>query len=198
MSERNTRLTSPSTRIPRTLKQVRSALHRLRRMYQEAPAGSSEKESLRKSINKFQGLYQLKLKRRESSAANRRSALCGDRNELPSVTFDEEAYQKALPFFRTGVAHFAGAGRDIADVLQVLMQYLADIGKLDHAAIEAMRPYVRRFTEDVRAGKEVLDAPSLAENLERDRRVAAAQDRLGETDVPAADNESPVGRGRRG
>lgn len=116
------------------------------------------------------------------------AALFGaDKNRLGSgPSFDEETYRKALPLFKAGVAHFAEAGRDIGDMVRALVQHLANVAKLPVETIRAMKPYVLRFAEDVRDGKETLDAPSISRPLESGGGDAAAQDRVGEADLPAA------------
>ena len=121
-------------------------------------------------------------------------ALFSPKGKLGSgPTFDEETYRKALPFFKAGAAHFGEAGRDVRAMVRELVRYLAETAGMAREAIEGMRPYIRRFVEDVESGKETLDAPSAREGLERDRGDAAAQDGVGEADVPA-----PAGGDGRG
>lgn len=112
--------------------------------------------------------------------------------------FDEKTYEKAKPFFKAGAAHFASAGRDIAEMVRELVKYLAETAKLTRGAIEAMRPYIKRFVEDVQSGKETINAPSVGENLERGGRDAEAANRVGAANVPAAAGSTGQGAGGRG
>ncbi|MEN6631327.1 MAG: DEAD/DEAH box helicase family protein, partial [Candidatus Polarisedimenticolia bacterium] len=121
------------------------------------------------------------------------STLFGGKNKLSSgFTFDEDTYRQAIPFFKAGVAHFAQAGRDFRAMMKALVDYLASAG-MDRDALTAMRPYAVRFMEDIRDGKESLDAPGSSEVLEPDRGDADAGDGVGAADVPASAGGSGPG-----
>jgi hypothetical protein len=114
------------------------------------------------------------------------NALFNDPNKLGSgPSFDEDTYRKALPHFRAGVAHFAEAGRDIAQMVRSLVQFLASNG-MDRPAIERMKPYIARFITDVQAGKETIDVPGSDGNLEQDSGGATAEDGVGQAVVSSA------------
>jgi hypothetical protein len=114
------------------------------------------------------------------------NALFNDPNKLGSgPSFDEDTYRKALPHFRSGVAHFAEAGRDIAQMVRSLVQFLASNG-MDRPAIERMKPYIARFITDVQAGKETIDVPGSDRNLEQDSGGATAEDGVGQAGVSSA------------
>ncbi|MET4187627.1 hypothetical protein ABIB86_000424 [Bradyrhizobium sp. JR1.7] len=112
-------------------------------------------------------------------------------------TLDDDKYRQALPFFKAGVAHFSGGGADLATMVRALVRHLSVAG-MDADAIRAMKPYIRRFTEDVTSGKETIDAPSRSDVLESDRGEPEARDGLGKADVPAAAGSTGQGAGERG
>ncbi|WP_213287600.1 LPD38 domain-containing protein [Bradyrhizobium sp. sGM-13] len=86
-------------------------------------------------------------------------ALFSPKGKLSSgITFDDETYARAKPFFKAGVAHFAEAGRDIKAMLDELVKYLVQTADMDRDAINAMRPYLIRFAQDVRSGAIDLSA----------------------------------------
>ena len=114
-------------------------------------------------------------------------ALFSPKGKLGSgPTFDPETYEKAKPFFRAGMKHFAQAGRDLGTMVRELVRYLAETAKMSREAIEAMKPYIRRFLDDIQAGKEDFDAPGTSSRVERDSGEPAARDDVGSTDVPAS------------
>lgn len=99
------------------------------------------------------------------------AALFGDKNTLGSgPTFDPDTYAKAKPLFLAGVQHFAAAGRDVKDLIAALVKHLSASG-MTRQAIENMRPYVRRFIEDIEAG-----AIDIREKAPEDEPAAAPQD----------------------
>ena len=67
------------------------------------------------------------------------------------LTFDDETYAKAKPFFISGAKHFVEAGRGLGETVKLLVRWLAQNG-MDREAVERMRPYVRRFMEDFENG----------------------------------------------
>ena len=78
------------------------------------------------------------------------------------LTFDDETYAKAKPFFISGAKHFGEAGRGVGETVKLLIRWLAQNG-MDREAVERMRPYVRRFMEDLDSGAVNLDeAPAPA------------------------------------
>ncbi len=115
----------------------------------------------------------------------------------PETSFDNDLYAQALPFLKAGISHFAGDGADLPTMVRGLVKHLATSG-MDADAIRSMKPYIRRFTEDVLSGKEPLNAPSRSEILESDRGEPAAGDRVGTADVPPAAGADGQGAGPRG
>jgi hypothetical protein len=109
--------------------------------------------------------------------------------------FSDDTYQQALPYFKAGVAHFPGA--DLTIMVRALVKHLAGAG-MDADAIRAMKPYIKRFTEDVTAGRETINAPSGSDVLESGGREPAARDTVGETDVPAPAERVGRSTGGRG
>jgi hypothetical protein len=110
---------------------------------------------------------------------------------------DEDKYKQALPFFKAGVEHFGGGGADLATMVRSLVRHLSVAG-MDADAIRAMKPYIRRFTDDVTAGRETINAPSRSDVLESDRGNAAPANSVGKADVPAAAGPAGQGAGQRG
>jgi hypothetical protein len=68
------------------------------------------------------------------------------------IGFDKDTYEKAKPFFRAGVAHFADAGADVTVLIRRLIETLRDQFKMARETIAAMQPYVVQFVKDVKAG----------------------------------------------
>jgi len=127
------------------------------------------------------------------------NTLFNDPNKLKSgIGFDEETYARAKPIFKAGAAHFYEAGMDIAEVLQKLVRWLMakDGGNQPPEAINRARPYLKQFVKDVRDGKEQIDVPDRQPDMEPGRGGEPAQDRLRETNVPAA--AGPDGEGAGG
>jgi hypothetical protein len=88
------------------------------------------------------------------------TTLFGGKNKFSSgLSFDEDTYKQAVPYFKSGVAHFKDAGKDIAELVKRLVRHLAQNG-MDREAIQNMRPYVRRFVEDVQSGNITLETAS--------------------------------------
>lgn len=70
--------------------------------------------------------------------------------------FDHDTYAKAIPIFKAGVAHFREGRKDLASMVRSLVQHFADTG-MDREAVERMRPYLKRFVDDVRSGRIDID-----------------------------------------
>lgn len=84
-------------------------------------------------------------------------ALFGNKNKLSSgFTFDEESYAKALPLFKAAVTHLGEAVKDMREVVRALIKKFREAG-MSREALEAMQPYLKRFAEDVTAGKVSLE-----------------------------------------
>jgi len=125
-------------------------------------------------------------------------ALFGKKSGLSdSEPFSDDTYRAALPYFKAGVAHFTGGGADLTAMVRSLVKHLATSG-MDADAIQQMKPYIRRFTEDVTAGRETINAPSSGGILESDRGEPTAENAVGEADVPAAAGPARSGAGQRG
>ena len=113
-------------------------------------------------------------------------ALFGDKNKLNSgFTFDENTYAQAKPFFKAGAAHLKEAASNMQELALALVRALRNAG-MTVDAVKAMTPYLKRFMEDIRDGKESLDAPGSSGILEPDRGNADAGNAVGETDVSAS------------
>lgn len=113
------------------------------------------------------------------------------------IAFDDTKYEQALPFFKAGVQHFAAGGADLTTMVRSLVRHLSVAG-MDADAIRAMKPYIKRFTDDVTAGRETIDAPSSSTVLERDSGKPVAGDAVGGPDVQSAAGGARRGDGERG
>ncbi len=117
------------------------------------------------------------------------------------LSFDEEQYKAAVPLFKSGLAHFKQAGRDLAAMMNALVKHL--LASLPAETVQRMKPYVVRFLADVRDGRITLDedqnnAPGSPGGLESDRGAATTPNGLGEADIPAAGGRNGEGAGTRG
>jgi hypothetical protein len=110
---------------------------------------------------------------------------------------DEAKYKAALPFFKAGLEHFAAGAADLTTMVRALVRHLSVAG-MDADAIRAMKPYIKRFTDDVTAGRETINAPSRSDVLESGGGKPAPENGLGKADVSAAAAATGPGTGERG
>lgn len=80
------------------------------------------------------------------------TALFGGNKLSSGLTFDEESYQAAKPYFTAAVQNLGAAGRDVRDMVKAIVRYLAGEAKMDRATIQTTIPYIERFVADVREG----------------------------------------------
>lgn len=79
--------------------------------------------------------------------------LFGSKGRLSSgLTFDEETYRRAKPLFQSAVAHFKEATRNVKEAMRLVIQELLKRTNNDRAMVDAMKPYVVRFIEDIQNG----------------------------------------------
>jgi len=78
----------------------------------------------------------------------------------PIAAFDEAIYAQATPLFRLGMSYFQTAGADITEMAKALVRTLVRDHGLQREAIKNMRPYLKRFVEDVESGAVTLGAES--------------------------------------
>jgi hypothetical protein len=174
--------------IHRTEAAIRTQRHRVEKM-ERLLAAKKSAASAAKNIG--MGLEQV---------ASGLTTLFGGKKLSSGVSFDEETYAQAVPFFKAGIAHFQQAGSDVAAAVRELVRYLAGAG-MSRDAIVGMKPYVIRFMKDVEAGKVDLDqtgesdAPGSREGVERDRGAGQPEDAVGEAGVP--DVAGADGKGAR-
>jgi hypothetical protein len=80
--------------------------------------------------------------------------LFGDKDTFGSgPAFDEQAYEKAKPFFQRAFAHFSEAMADVRDMARALIDHLVTTAKASREAIARLKPYIVRFIDDVRSGR---------------------------------------------
>lgn len=121
-------------------------------------------------------------------------ALFKDPNKIGSgLSFDEETYKKAIPYFKAGLANFKGAATDIADLVNALIDHLINEG-ITLPTIRAMKPYLERYVLDLESGKETLDDVSDSNtDLEPNSGNTAPANAMGAEGVP----NDRTGNGRR-
>jgi len=87
-----------------------------------------------------------------SAAETRKSAI-----KNVEMSFDEDTYAAAKPYFRAGLAHFRQRGADIVEMMGALIVALRDQFGMEEDTIAAMKPYVLRYISDVQAGREAIE-----------------------------------------
>jgi Large polyvalent protein associated domain 38/Type III restriction enzyme, res subunit len=124
------------------------------------------------------------------------SALFNSKNRPGSgFTFDDETYAQAKPLFKKFATKFAALLSDLNALVVAMVKDMRENLGLTREGMEAMRPYLRRFIDDVKSGTVTLeeenDVSGPGDNLEQDSGESGTRDDLGATDV------SPSGRGAR-
>ncbi len=71
---------------------------------------------------------------------------------LAAVTFDEDSYRQAVPFFKQTVQHFAQVVTDAKQAVKLLIDAMLGAG-LDPSIIAKMKPHALRFIQEVQSGK---------------------------------------------
>ena len=74
---------------------------------------------------------------------------------------DEAVYQEAVTYFKAGIATFCGGSTDPRGLVGALIGFLAKDG-LDADEIRASKRYIRRFVEDVTAGRQIIGTSKLS------------------------------------
>ena len=90
-----------------------------------------------------------------SDAINGLGALFGGHGRLSSgLTFDEETYAKAKPYFISAIKHLGDAAGDITEAMRAIVRMVKD--KFGVEAVQGMKDYVVRFISDIKSGVESL------------------------------------------
>ncbi|MCB0247462.1 MAG: PLxRFG domain-containing protein [Anaerolineae bacterium] len=112
------------------------------------------------------------------------AALFGGKGKLSSgLTFDEETYQQAVPFFKDAVRHFKDAAKDAREAIRLLIQAMMG-GGYDKAVIASMKPYAIRFVTDVQNG--VIDLTETEPHAEPETIEPARVDYTAKRDAQRA------------
>lgn len=74
--------------------------------------------------------------------------------------FDEQTYAKAKPLFEKAAEKFAAFRNDIGELVKRMIGEMQRVHGLTREALEAMRPYLRRFMEDMKAAVQKPAAPA--------------------------------------
>jgi len=107
------------------------------------------------------------------NAINGLGALFGGRGTLRSgLTFDEDTYEQAKPYFIEAVKNLKNAGNDIKDVMRAIVKMVLD--RFGPDVTNNMKPYVVRFVNDYQEGK--INVSNTDDNLESDSANTNAQD----------------------
>lgn len=89
--------------------------------------------------------------------------LFGGKGRLSSgLTFDEETYAKAKPYFLEAVKNLQDAGTDIKEVMRAIVKMVLD--RFGAEAAQNMKPYALRFVSDYRDGVFAKDEGITIEN----------------------------------
>lgn len=131
------------------------------------------------------------------------SALFNNKNRPGSgPTWDEETWAQAKPLFITASQKFIEFKNDVAELVRRMVVDMRTNFGLTRDGMENMKPYMRRFIEELQAGTISLegeqDVPGSSENLESDSGDTEAADGLGAADVRTAAGGTGRGAGRRG
>jgi hypothetical protein len=118
-------------------------------------------------------------------------------------TFDEDTWKAAKPLFIEAGRKFKAFANDVAELVKRMVVDMRQNHGLTREGMEAMRPYMRRFVDDLRSGAISLEeqddnAPSLGDDLESDSGATAPQDGMGGANVPAAGGGAGSRSGPRG
>jgi predicted RNA methylase len=70
------------------------------------------------------------------------------------VSFDEETYKQAKPHFEAAASAFSEFKSNLGELLKRMVGHLRDALKWTREAMEKVKPYLKRFIEDMRAAEE--------------------------------------------
>ena len=87
------------------------------------------------------------------------------------LKFDPETYAKAKPEFVKAASKFGEFASDMRELLRRMMAHMRDVLKWPREILEAMRPYFKRFMEEVQQG--ILSLGKKADEAVRPKRAAA-------------------------
>jgi hypothetical protein len=76
------------------------------------------------------------------------------------LSFDPETYAKAKPLFQQAATKFAEFASDVTELVKRMVGEMQRVYGLTREGLEAMRPYLRRFMEELRAEKKAPPAPA--------------------------------------
>lgn len=118
----------------------------------------------------------------------------GDGARLGSgPTFDEETYAKAKPFFREAFLGAKKVASSIGDMARAIIEHFKNVTKWGRELITRMIPYLKRYREDLEAGRETLE-----EQPARDvaQKKAAEPARPAEVETEHQVSYDPISRNR--
>lgn len=83
----------------------------------------------------------------------------GGKTVSSGLSFDNDTYAKAKPLFVQAAQKFADAIGDVTELVKRMVGEMHRLHGLTRDALEAMRPYLRRFVEEVQSGALSLKPP---------------------------------------
>jgi len=84
--------------------------------------------------------------------------LFGGNKASSGFTFDEDTYRKAKPHFEAAASAFSQFKNNLGELLKRMVAHLRDAMKFTREAMERIKPYLKRFIDDMRAA-ETPEAP---------------------------------------
>lgn len=78
----------------------------------------------------------------------------GGKTVAMGVVFDEDTYKKAKPHFEAAADKFSEFKNNLGELLNRMVAHLRDVMQFTREAMERIKPYLKRFIEDMRAAEE--------------------------------------------
>ena len=108
------------------------------------------------------------------------------------LAFDPETYERAKPLFRQAAVKFIEFKNDVSELVRRMVVDMVKTHGLTRDGMEQMRPYLRRFIEDVNSGTISLEGAEETDDAERpDLRPDAPQ--VPGTGAPGSAGETDAG-----
>lgn len=167
---------SGKTKAPKSANPAEPKLRKPRAVVEKASQPADEP----RTVAEIAGSLGVNLSSAGQNALTGLTKLFGTSGKVSAgLTFDEDTYRQAKPYFQALLRDFQAAGKDIRDLIRELLNMLGTGAK----------PYILRFAQDLREGKN--DAPVPGSDLERNREVAADP-------ASAVESDDADGSGRDG
>ncbi len=107
------------------------------------------------------------------------------------LSFDEETYAAAKPLFRQAAAKFSEFAGDVSELVKrIVVDMRANFG-LTREGMEAMRPYLKRFSEEVQSGAVTLNESKAVESETKPEAKTAAPPKASNAKADASAGQIP-------